>query len=1032
MKKLYVLKRLFLLAVVLLFSQHVLAQVSVSGTIQDEQGQALPGAAILEIGTNNGTIADSDGNYSITVNSGESVLQFSMIGMESQEIVVGNQTSINLTLETEETLLDEVVVIGYGSVKKSDLTGAVASVKSESLEKIAASNAAEALQGQVAGLSVTKMGGAPGAGFNVRIRGMGTINNNNPLYIVDGLPGNLSLLNPDDIASIEVLKDGAAAAIYGSRAANGVVIVTTKKGSGAPSVEYNMYMGSVTQQKQYEMLDAEGYRNYHNQLATAGGAPVPDFVINPITNYANTDWQEEAMQSALHQKHNLRVSGSNELAHYSISGSTLNEEGSFIGSAYKQNNLLMNTGITKGRLNVDLSASYAENFYEPVKFAIREIYELSPLIPVLDDAAPSGYGISSDGMPGNKNVVGMDHFNEENTATQYFTGNLNARFRIFDGFHIQTKLGLRNSNISSFSYSPQYQVDSKEAHEYVELSDGHSNWREKTMENLLSYEKTFGEHNLSLLAGFTATEQTSEWLTGSVAGKTVTREVVDGSIVETVSEAGFLSPDFRTLDAGTGGTYNATGSEYGYTRNSVLGRLAYNYAGKYYLQATARRDGSSKFGTDSRYGFFPSVALGWTISRESFMQDIDALSNLKIRASWGRLGNEESLGYYDHRVLITTDNYYRWAYVQGASRNVWVGSIAQGLENKNLRWEVNESANLGLDFSLFDFRLDGSINYFNNHTRDMLIEKLVPPSSGVPSPVVNVGEVKNTGLELDLGYRNNDNAFKYEIRGSLATLKNEVLELSTDDQELVGGGLKFGASPYTTVIKEGYPIGAFFLYETDGIFQNQGEVDTHNAMGADGPLQEFAEAGDIRFRDSNGDGYLDEADKVYMGSGLPKYEYSLTFNASFSGFDFSMMWYGAGGHKLINGNRYLFESLSSGFNQFTTVENAWTSGSGEDEMPRITPDDPNENKRVSDRWLESGDFLRLKNLQLGYTLPASLTKRVSIERIRLYVSAQNLLTITNYSGLDPEIGRGSVRNTGVDGSFYPMTKTMLFGVQVSF
>lgn len=1045
MKKVYTLSMLFLrirkelsfgfriIVLSFMFTLVAQAQVSISGNIKDNDGIPLPGVNILEKGTSNGAISDMDGNYTIEVSSKESTLVFSMVGMISQEILVGEQTIIDISFSVDDRLLEEIIVIGYGTVKKSDLTGAVASVKSDNLEKIAASDPAEALQGQAAGVSVTKLGGAPGAGFNVRIRGLGTINNNNPLYIVDGLPGSLSLLNPDDIASIEVLKDGAAAAIYGSRAANGVIIITTKKGKGEVSVDYNMYMGQVSPQNQFEMLDAEGYREYHRQRAENGGLAMPAFVTNPITDYANTNWQDEVTRSALHQKHNLRISGGTGMAHYSLSGSFIDEQGVFIGSEYKKNNLLVNTGMQKGRLTVDFSAGYTEDYYENVKFSIREVYELSPLISVLDPNAPSGYGMAYDGITNNKNVVGMDHFNEGYDRIQYFTGNLNAKFRIIDGLYVQTKLGLRNSNEYSFAYAPQYQVDAKEANEYVELAEGRENWRERIMENLVTYEKTFGLHNISALVGYTATEQTSRWLNGDVAGKTIIRTVENGEIVETVEEAGFLDPDFRTLDAGKGGTYNASGSEYTYTRTSVLGRLAYNYASKYYLQATFRQDGSSKFGPGKRYGNFPSVAAGWTISKESFMDDITLVNNLKLRASWGRLGNEGTLGYYDHQVLISTGNTYRYGYVQGVSRNVWVGSIAEGLENKNLRWEILESRNIGLDFGLFDYQLDGSLNYFDNLTKDMLVQKLVPPSSGVPSPIVNVGEVKNSGLEIDLGYRNKNNAFHYEIRGTFATLHNKVTKLATESQELVGGGLKFGGSPYTTKIIEGYPIGAFFLYETDGIFQSQEEVDAHNSTGAEGqPLQPLAEPGDIRFRDVNGDGLLNEDDKTYQGAGLPKYEYSLTFNAAYKGFDFSIMFFGAAGHKIINGNRYLFESLSSGFNQFTTVQNAWTAEKPNTTMPRITPDDPNINSRASDRWLEKGDFLRLKNLQLGYTIPQTITEKVGIERVRVYVSGQNLLTFTNYSGLDPEIGRTSVRNTGVDGSFYPMTKTILFGGQISF
>ncbi|NJO88451.1 MAG: SusC/RagA family TonB-linked outer membrane protein, partial [Chloroflexia bacterium] len=612
-----------MIALSLLFAQFTYAQVKVTGKVTDSNGETLPGVNILEKGTNNGTITDMDGNYSIDVAGTESILLFSMVGTSPQEIVVGEQTTIDITLTADDKELDEIVVIGYGTVKKSDLTGAVATVKSESIEKIAATNPVEALQGQVAGVSVTKIGGAPGAGLNVRIRGVGTINNNNPLYIIDGLPGSISLLNPDDIASIEVLKDGAAAAIYGSRAANGVVIITTKKGKGEISIDYNMYVGTVIQQNRFELLDAEGYRAYHRQRAENGGLTIPAFVSNPIGNYANTNWQDEVTQNAIHQKHNLRISGGNEIAHYSISGSFIDEQGSFIGSDYQKSNILINTGVKKGRLSVDMSAGYAEDYYEAVKFSIREVYELSPLIPVYDASAPSGYGMAFDGITNNKNVVGMDHFNEGNSKTQYFTGNLDAKLKIIEGLYLESKLGLQNSNEFSFSFEPVYQVDAKEPNEYVELGEGRNNWRESIMEHLITFDKSIGKHNINAMAAYTATEQTSKWLNGNVSGKTIIRNIENGSIVETVESAGFLDPGFRTLNAGQGGIYNASGSEYTYTRTSVLGRVAYNYDGKYYLQATIRRDASSKFGSESRYGNFPSVAVAWTLSKESFMKDFD-------------------------------------------------------------------------------------------------------------------------------------------------------------------------------------------------------------------------------------------------------------------------------------------------------------------------------------------------------------------------------------------------------------------------
>lgn len=1012
------------------------AQIAVSGTIVGQtDGVAIPGVSILEKGTTNGVITDLEGNYKITVSSEESVLIFSFIGYQTQEVIVGKDTSIDIQLASSDIGLDEVVVVGYGTMKKSDLTGSVSSVKSESLEKIGAIDPAEALQGQVAGVTVQKLGGAPGSGSSIRIRGIGTIGNNEPLYIIDGVQGALYYLNPDDIASIEILKDGAAAAIYGSRAANGVVLVTTKRGEqGKTGIDFRMFTGIVTPVNQLDMANREEYLKVSQSMYENAGTGLPGYIVNPPVY--DTDWQKEvAVKNALRQNYNLRVSGANELLNYSVSGLFVDEQGTLIGNSFNKSAIRANAEIKKSRFKLQTNLSYTETENDPVKFSIREVNEILPLIPVYDPAQEFGYGVAplDNGMPSNNNPVGINFYNSQLTTTQYMTLSLSAEINILKGLNYKVNLGHENSNDHTNAHAPRYIVNLKEPHNYPTVSEYRANWRRQTMEHLLTYNFTTGKHNFDLLAGYTASSTVNKWMNAAVEGKKTIRTVENGEIVETTEPGGFLDENFSTLNAGAGGTYSASGSEWIYNRTSVLGRLNYSFNNKYLFQATFRRDGSSKFGPDARFGNFPSLALGWKLHEEAFMKDLP-FNELKLRASWGKLGNEVTLGYYDWMPLISTVTDWRGyslGYVRGTAGNHWPGSIAQGMENKNLHWEETETINLGIDFGLFDAQLSGSVNYYNKLTNDMLVTKKVPLSSGILNPIVNIGQIQNQGVELEISYKNKVNDFNYQISGTFTTIKNEVLKLANDDQELYGEGLKYGDAHFPTITKVGYEIGAFFLYETDGIFQTDEEAFAY--VNSDGDsYQPNALAGDIKFKDINNDGTIDEKDKTYQGTGIPKVEYSLSLNAEYHGFDLSVMFYGVAGNKIYNGNRYYYQRLESNYNFLSSSVNAWTPQNTDTDIPRAVLGDPNQNSRESTRFLENGSFIRLRNIQLGYSVPKSILDRVKIETCRLYVSAENLLTLTSYTGIDPEVGRTDVLSQGIDRSFYPMVQTVLFGLQLSF
>ncbi|RZT95482.1 TonB-linked SusC/RagA family outer membrane protein [Ancylomarina subtilis] len=1010
-------------------------QNTVTGIVTSaDDGLSIPGVSVVLKGTAIGTSTDFDGKFSIQAEEGQTLI-FSFVGMTTQEVVV-KSNSLNIILEFENLGLDEVVVVGYGTQKKSDLTGAVSSVKGEDLKKTPSSNAVNALQGKVAGVTITKYGGAPGAGSSITIRGIGTVGNNEPLYIIDGLPGSMSLLNPDDIESFEILKDGAAAAIYGSRAANGVVLITTKKGKkGKINVDFNMHIGQTKAIDQLDLLDSEGYvkvhkmmyDNYNMYAADADKKALPDYVTSPIT--ANTNWQDEVSRTALQQNYNLSINGGNDLGYYGISGSWNDEEGTLIGSDYLKKTLRAKLGMTKGRLSVDATISYAETNSEGQKFSLSDTYKLTPLINPFDENGD--VQLTSGDMPANANPYANHQNMKGETDLQYFSANITGRLKFTDWLSYQVNLGLINSNDNKWSYHTKFDRSPKDSEDWIYYGEERNNYRSQIMEHLLNFQKEFGKHSVSSVIGYTASKKTNNWIGANVTGKNTVYSA-EGDEVKTKDEmAGFLDPSWMTLNAGKGGTYAAYGSRNEYTRTSILGRVNYSFDSKYLLQVTARRDGSSKFGSDSRYGTFPSVALGWRLTEEDFMSDYDFIDNLKLRASWGKLGNEVTLGFYDHQALISTGNDYELGAVRGSGANPWTGSIATGLENRELQWETTISKNLGLDFTLLGNQFNGTINYYNTTTKDMLIYRQLPGSAGLDSPILNVGEISNKGLEFELGYYKQDGDFKYSINTTFTTTKNEVVTLSSEDQALFGEGLKYGDSHFPTQTKVGYEIGAFFLYQTDGIFQSMDEVNAHKNSEGD-LLQASAKPGDIRFKDTNGDGELNEKDKVYSGSGIPDFTYSINFNASYKGFDFSMMFYGVQGNELYNGNRYYLENMSAGQNFLASSLNAWTETNKNTNIPRAVLGDANLNTRESNRYLEDGSFLRLKNIELGYTLPKSMINRLGVNKCRIYFNAQNVFTITDYSGIDPEVGRSNVLNTGIDRSLYPINKSFFAGIQLSF
>lgn len=1009
--------------------------IQLTGTVIDATGESVIGASVLEKGTTNGVITDIDGNFSLSVSPNATII-ISYVGYTTQEIPLNGQKNLKVTLKEDTEMLDEVVVIGYGTMKKSDMTGAISSVDTEELTKRATTNPAEALQGKIAGVNIMKAGGNAGAGVSVKIRGVKSFGSNEPLYIIDGFPGDIDNVNPQDIQSMEVLKDGAAAAIYGSVAANGVIIITTKNGKkGETHIDFNTYLSMTTVANKLEMTNAEQYKNtikamFDNYNAYASEQrPVPAYCTNETG--IDTDWQDLMLRDGFSQNYMFSVRGGSETAQYSVSYNHADDKGIFLGNNFRQDNARMKMHMSKYIFDIDANLSFRYTKSKQPQYSLREMYGLSPLLPVYDENEKYGFALTQSlGLPPNNNVMADHVFNEAASKKFYTNANVSLGVKIAPWLNFKTSYAYRGLHYRYVEHNPDYISNAQAPHNYPQHYESTYYWEEQTIDNVLTFNKDFDKHSLNVMVGssITSTKYTDNGV--GVTGKS-TKYYIDanGNLATKDEPAGFLDPSFDTVDAGTGGTFYGDGEKYKYNRASFFGRVNYNYDNRYLIQATMRYDGSSKFGENNRWGCFPSVAVGWRISEEAFYPKDFFINNLKFRASWGRLGNENALGYYDFQALIQSRNNRYGGYIQGG--NAWPGSASWTMKNRDLKWETTDTKNVGFDFGMLSNKLTGSINYYINQTEDLLITKRLSPSAGYENPILNVGKIRNNGVELELNWSDKIKDFEYNVGFNFSTTKNEVVELADKGQALPATGLLYDTDHIPAYAKEGNPISGFYLYRTDGIFQSDAEAEGYvNDRGE--RLQPKAKAGDIRFKDANGDGVIDEEDKEYCGTGIPKFETNLNFSAAYKGFDLSFSLSGVFGHKIYNGNRYFYESMNAPINMLSTVANAWTPTNTNTDVPRAVNGDPNGNSRESERFLENGAFVRLRQAQIGYTLPVSLLKKVKIEKLRFYISGDNLFTITGYSGVDPEFSTSSPLNSGVDRYIYPFTRSYTVGAQLTF
>lgn len=987
----------------------------VSGKIKDTAGEPVIGANILIKGTKVGTITDLNGLFKLSIPASVSapVLQISSIGYLKQEVAVGGRSSIDVMLEADVEQLEEVVVVGYGIQKKSDLTGALSSVKAADVAALPVPNAAQALQGRAAGVQVTANSGAPGAGMAVTIRGLGSVNGASPLYVVDGmLLDDISFLNPNDIDNIDILKDASATAIYGSRGANGVVIVTTKKGkSGAPVITLDSYVGVQQAWKKPDLLNSE---EWYNVVSTANKNGGKVFNLSPDANNLKhtTNWFEEVTQSAPMQSHNLSVSGGTDASRYLASVNYFQQDGIVRGSTNERLTFRLNLDNKVGKYvkyGVNMALNNTKYVFLPSDYfngIINASLKLDPITPV---RKPDGSFQSSPYTDVMNPVAYIDRYNSP-TLERRMVSSAYLDVQPLKGLTLRSSLGLDLAFSKTKTFEPAYfmAVDEQKAQSTASHSASQSlTW---LWENTATYTRTFEKHSITALAGVTAQRSTSEWVSAL-------RNGVPGT-----------APELQYPSAGLGGKEDgqiASGSGSASSIYSLLGRVNYSYDDRYMLTASIRRDGSSRFGPGNRFGNFPSVAVAWRLINESFMKNLDQniLSDLKLRAGWGQVGNQGIPNYqYNNTLYAGLEN--------GAVFNNTVrpGAAIDLMANTTIKWEAVESSNVGIDMAFFSNKLTLSTDYFVRETQDMLIRKPLPTYSGfVTNPYANIGNVSNEGVEVTLGWRDQtEGGFSYGISVNAAHIKNTVGNLGGPNVSVAGGGFRIGS---TTLSREGSPVGAFYGYAVDGIFQTQEEVTNYAKDGK--AIQPAAIPGDFRYKDLNGDGKITADDRQIIGSPHPDLFFGLNFDAAYKGFDLLLFVQGTYGNDIMNAMKFHTLNAATVENKDRAILGAWTPGSGVNDMPGLNVSSKNDNTRLSSWYVEDGSYLRVKNVQLGYTLPAGLTKKLGIANWRFYVGGANLLTLTKYSGLDPEIGGGTL-SMGVDTGAYPAARVWTAGTSLRF
>ncbi|MBN2175719.1 MAG: TonB-dependent receptor [Bacteroidales bacterium] len=1001
-----ILNTLFILA----FVVSVMAQErTINGAVTtSDTKETLPGASIVIKGTTIGTITDINGNYSLKVAEGQDTLVFSYVGYETQEVDIKGRNLVNVELQIAKVSLEEVVVIGYGTVRKSDLTGSVSSIKADDITKITAVNPMQSLQGRISGVQITSPSGTPGESPIVRVRGVGTFNNSNPIYVVDGvILDDISFLNAADIASMEVLKDASATAIYGSRGANGVIMVTTKSGQAAEGKTQFTFTGEYGMQrlaKKIDLLNGKEFATIANEIKPGS--------YNNTDLVPNTDWQDLIFDVAPVQNYQLSASGASKSMQYYVGVGYFNQKGIIDKSSYeritiKLNNIYNLTSFLKLGNNITISP-FSQQFAPDVTWAAYRAQ------PVLEPYYPDGsFGVVYNvGNP----LASLAYSNNFRKGTRG-VGNIYADLNLVKGLTLKSSFGVDASYIKAKNFTPAFTIynpdgsASQQENVLSDLTKASSDYLSWLWENTLTYDKVFGKNSINAVAGYTMQKTTAEEI--RVQGANIIR---DGENFWYINPNYIYDPNSNVNTISS--ISNSVNPGQYYSIISYLFRVNYVFANKYILTGTFRSDGSSKFSEENRYSYFPSFAIGWNISEEAFMKDIDFINKLKLRASWGKVGNEK------------IDYYARYSRVQSDILAVFGNDIPNSAAsygiygNPDLRWEVTTQTDVGVELGTLNNRLTAELDYYHKNTDDILVQLSIPGyfGNGQGAKVwYNAAEILNRGFEFNIGWRDQVGQVKYGVRILGSTIHNEVLEIGGNsgiDSVLVGGYLNNGIPVTRSEI--GLPVGAFYGYQTDGIFQTQQELDAY-------PHASDAGVGDLRFVDVNGDGKLNGLDRTYIGSPIPTFIFGFNIDLEYKGFDLSLNIQGQTGNKIFNAKEVV---RPDPYNFERHVMDRWTGPGTSDTEPRASFGGYNYNP--SDKFIYDGSFVRIRNIILGYTLPQNWSNKIYMQKFRVYVKVDNLYTFTKFTGYTPEIGSGDVLSNGIDSGIYPVTSVYSFGVNLNF
>lgn len=1000
---------------------------AVTGKLTDENGNGLPGASVAVKGTSRGTTTNAGGGFSINVPDNNATLVFSFIGYLSQELVVGSRDVINVRLVVDSRSLDEVVVVAYGTVKRKDLASSVATAGRKDFGDVNVSDANQLLQGKLAGVNVTNNSGLPGTGTKITIRGVGTFTNSNPLYVIDGIQGgDINSVSPYDIENITVLKDASSTAIYGAAAANGVVIVTTKRGkSGTPKVSYNGYVGVASAWKKLDLLNASQYIDLVGNIQTGIGGKLTSKLQTPDVRVDRTDWQNEIYRNARLTEHYLNFNGGSEKSTYSISMGYTNQQAIMRNYDYERVNLRGSFDQTLGRFKFGQNVSFRYSVNRGNAASFTDALRMPPYAPAIDPTNLGGYGrvTTTDDLNDAFNPLTTIYLTERKGRESLFYTQLFGEVAIIDGLKFKTQLGLTFSNWNGYNYqrpnaNGQIVTTNRQITEYYGYGIG------PILENFLTYEKTFGMHAISAVAGNTYSR-------GGL-GRSLTAIGSDISNDEIVQIG--VAPKSQVTN---GSAYQSAGLSY-------FGRVNYTLMDKYILTASFRRDGSYVFGKENRFGNFPGFGVAWKVTEEDFMKNVSAISDLKVRASWGKTGNNNiPFGLTDPTVWRGSPSL---VYSLGQDKGYVQGSTINSIANPSLQWESTTQTDVGVDIGLFNNKIGLTIDYYNRINDGLLLQVPIPPSTGVggPAPWIpsavwqNAASTFNKGLEISASYRASVGKLRMDISGNVAYNDNQVTSLG-EGVPFAGGSIDGGFNVTRTAT--GFPLGYFYGYKVNKVISSTAEL---RALGVndkgESTYQKDLKPGDILFQDLNGDGKISEDDQTFLGSPIPKWNYGGNLNLRYGAFDAMVSIQGVGGVQLYNALNYWLEGMTRPFNANTDVLRRWTKEGDVTDVPRAGQN-ANLNLRPSDRLLESGSFMRVRNLTIGYTLPALLlTKTRFVSSLRVYGTAQNLLTLTKYSGYDPEVSSPEARDNamnflfsrGVDRGQYPQPRSFQVGIQASF